>query len=477
MSNTWIANNRSELLRCCRIGAAAVAFALGFLGPSAPRAAAEPGLQEFSEGVAETFAQLTTRRWVGPRVPFPDTRPRPTGEALLTLPFAGVTVHGPASLDPSVAEEAARALRDAIPLLRIAGWEPKVADGALGGDPLFDLYLADGAPTAGHADPGFMFTTLDTASTFATVDATLPEGSLGPCAVQAYVEARLLAQNPAEHRTLRRATAALLTQRLTGRWGCADRIEEAQADPERGLLFRPESEDEDLALFLSFLSDTHDRGSTAFIRGIWQFARQDTWEGDDLRASPDFFEALSVALENSGLHLAFTARAIAIQRFSTGERRGRSQSHTAQALPGAAPPIRREIAWSSLPRRLRPEPRGIGVFGSSYTRIDVSDAPARSRLRIWLESEWGAGWALSAVSFDADGHERGRVYAGPSERADMSFLPVEIDEGVAEVIIVVANVGYDRPDPDVDPGEYPDPHFRLILGGQTDEAVSAIRGE
>jgi hypothetical protein len=123
-------------------------------------------------------------------------------------------------------------------------------------------------------------------------------------------------------------------------------------------------------------------------------------------------------------------------------------------------PVLDAPAWNALPKHVPPREPGLRAYGSAYSRVDVRAAPAQSRLHVWLRGDPQARWSLVAVRLDAQGRELARI-AAPPRRVPQSYLPVELTQDTADVLLVVTALPYRAPaeaDPDAPP-----PTFRLIL--------------
>lgn len=162
-------------------------------------------IDEFADAIAESLAP----RWAGPRVPWPDPRPRPPSAGVLRSRWAPVAVHPSPATRPERAERALMALEDAHEWLAARRWPLPVSDGGYGGTTEFDLYLDDTAGGLGEPvielgiDAPRTWEGLDGASVFAIVrDAERFE----PAVISAYVQATLLSEDPAEAPAWRAAT-------------------------------------------------------------------------------------------------------------------------------------------------------------------------------------------------------------------------------------------------------------------------------
>ena len=406
-----------------------------------------PGLEEWSEAIAQGIGG---RRWEGPRVelPAPDERPDvPVATRSLLAPLA---VHAGRDVSEADVAAALSALEAAWLSLREAGWGEPLPDGGRGGTAGFDLYLERGAElgASAGADPQVYWSYHDGVSSFARVDPDVAD--VDACVADAYAQALLLALDPAEAREWRRATSAWLAFGLTGRWGCEEHVITQQREPWRSWIAGAAGEGSGGALFLAMLSAQHDRGTGAFIRDLWQLARQRTWEGYGLRASPDLWEALEVSIEVAGDDLYESIEDFASARWFGGDARRERAAPIpiVRALPGeASVPFHDTIEWRELPEHTPEADPPLEPFGSGYVRVSTRDAPDGTVLRVWLRGEYGVRWSLVAVRLDANGRELARLSA-PPRREPRSYLVLELMDDTDEVILVVTNLSSRLPDAD-----------------------------
>ncbi len=372
--------------------------------PDTDRHSVMPGVDEY----AEAMVKLTTRVWIGPRVPFPKehSRPRVTQTAISMV--APVAVHASERVDAEKLDAALRELEESYRSLSVLGWPLPVADADLGGGGELDVYLVPSDPrTEAFVDAPVMWSYLDRASTFAVIDESVGPAELPACVASALVKATLLALDPAEAPRWRDETAAWLSEELSGTTKCAD------------------DEDKDVGLLLAFLSARHDGASGSFVRDVWELASQRTWEGQGLRASPDMWGALDTALRMSGDSLDDNIEAFAIAKVG-------------------------EFAWtgrlSQLPKRVVHR-RAVDPYESAYLRLEI-DAHDHGLVRAWFEGEYGVRWSFVTLQVDGSGTEVGRLSAPRTSGTPRAFLPIELDRGAKEVIFIVTNLSSRLPDAD-----------------------------
>lgn len=427
---------------------------------------------------ARAIAEGSTPRWTGPRAPWAPSGERPELDGYVARSMLRpVAVRGARGVSPEAVDRALEALEAVSAWMEERGWGEPYPDGGRGGGDGFDLYLHDEplAPAAPgtfdrtEAAPGeadevppravrvgwdvvVPWAPLDAATSFAELDVSQLEGdddALASCVASAYAQALMVQQDPAEAPAWRRAIGAFVAWQLTGSFGCAsDAIESQQARAERGLVTHAPGAGEAGAMLLAALSARHDGGTGDFVRDVIQAARQWTWEGEGLRAEPDIWHSITHFLSLSRQPVNRLLEDVAIGRWFTGTRAGLG----ARALPvmrdvPGEVPIAASVEWSQLPRTPVRGALELEPQGSAYVLADVRAAPAGARLRVWLRGEFGVQWSMVAVRLDAEGRELGRMRT-PVRREPRAYLPVELDERTASVLIVVTNLSWRRPDAD-----------------------------
>lgn len=473
-------------------------------GAAAQDAPAIPGLSTWADAVTADGV------WTGPRIAYPEPTPRPpaAGRSRASLLFP-VAVHAEtAALDARTALALA-ALESAYERLVAEGWPAPPPDGGRDGTDGFDLHLraahatldapswvpSERAPPERFARAGLdapdLLSDVDGALTFAEVYAGVSDDRLEACVTAALVEAALLAADPAEAPSVRRATATFLAWTWTGHFGCDDEpVILAQREPTRAYLGHDPSTGEGGALLLSALCERHDGGTGAWLRDVWNAARQRSARvgpsgvgataaggtgasaggssaGLELHALPDLPWMLVMATELTRTPLLRTVVDLAASRWFAGSRRAGARLAILRALPDeATPQAWIETSWARLPRRLLFGEREVEPYGTAYALVDVRAAPAGSRLQVWMEGEYGVEWSLVGMRVGRDGREIGRTRAPPRERDPRSYLSIELLEDTAEVVLAVTNLSGRGPDADE-----PDEHgrsFRLTVDRESD---------
>ncbi len=427
-------------------------------GPAEEPNSIMPGVDD----MADALVNLTARRWEGPVTPWPAERDRPDAAASLRSELLPLAVHGPAGRLP----ELLRDLEEVATFVSAGGFARPFPDGSLGGGPEFDVYL-EPTETLVEVRPdrplGWSF--LDGVTTHALLDPGVPRGDRLACLAQAYGEGLALEADPAEAPAWHRALGSFLAWELTGRFGCADAIDRQQSDAGLPWIGSGDLQAADGGagggLLLAMLSQRHDGGDGAFVRELYQFARQRTWEDGDLRASPDLWQALDRAVELSGDRLGSMIEDFSVVRGFLGQADRHSPMQALRGLgPGASPAVVFELGLADLPHHTPNGPE-LQTHGTVFARVDVRGAPAQSRLRVWLRGEYGVEWGLTASRLDASGKELARLSAPPRRHDRRSYLPVELTADTATVLVGVTNLSHRLPDDDL-----PDSNgraFRLIF--------------
>jgi hypothetical protein len=423
----------------------------GLLGLTTP---ARAQILDAPREYAKAFVEATTPRWDGQTVTWPEPQPRPARavHTLRSLEWP-VNVHGGSHLPPSRLEAALEALEAAAAWLDHGGWPAPLPDGGRGGTGGFDLYLTplEQGLVGAFMDAPVAWSHYDAASTFAVVDPAAPGDSLAACVTSAYVQAMVFGQDPAEAPPWRQATGTLAAWLLTGEWGCTNSADQPQRDPWRAWVGDGDRTDESAggALLLAMLSERMDGGRGSFVRDLWQVARQRSIGTDDLRGIPDLWQAIGLLLDMAEQDVDETLADLAVARYFAGARDRHAPFVALRGLgPEATVPLAWRTGWQALPARSPPADPPLEPTGCAHALVDVEGAPDDSVLRIWMRGEYGVRWSLTAVRLDAEGRELSRMTA-PDRKVPHSYLPVQLTEGTAHVLIVVTNLSSRLPDADI----------------------------
>jgi hypothetical protein len=426
--------------------------AWGLLAMAATARADDPlGVREYAAAIVE----LTTPRWEGQVVPWPDPTPRPAaGAHVLRSDRWPMSVHLGSEVPVAYGEAALAALEAARDHLAHAGWPEPYPDGGLGGTGDFDLYLEplEAGLVEAFADAPVPWSQYDAVTTFAVLDPATPEYALAPCVAAAYAQAALYGQDPAEARAWRQASGAYASWLVTGEVGCTDAAAEQQRHPHLAWVREDDvpASGSGAGLLLAMLSERYDDGDRVLVRDLWQLARQRSTGTPHLRGTPDVWQALDLLLDGAGLGTEQVLADAGVDRFFSGERAGHAPLAVLRALgPGATVPVAWRTRWPKLPARSAPADPPLEPTGSAYALVDVADAADEAILRVWLRGEYGVRWSLVAVRLSAEGRELSRMTAPERTQIPHSYLPVQLTADTAQVLVVVTNLSSRLPDADL----------------------------
>jgi hypothetical protein len=424
-----------------RSNLACVALAVSLLAQPAKAQNDPLGVDE----MAQAIVSMTSPVWTGPRTPAPVPVERPKSASLaIRSPHSLLAVHADPEVGPETLRRALRALEEARARLDALGWPEPISDGDRGGGAEMDLYLTGTLSAGAYSDGLVQWSYLDRASTFAVVSPATPAAWVDACVTSAYAEAMLMSADPAEAAAWRRATAAWLTWELTGVPGCDDAVSRQQAEPHRSWIAGAAGDGSGGLILLAYLSERHDGGSCRFIRDAWSLASQRTWEGGALRAEPDLWSAIDVAISASGDRLADNIEELAVLRWFIG--RTKSLHPVARSFDGdAMVPISKRM--TRLPSRVTGS-KPLQPFGSAYVVMDSAAWKGTSRLRAWLRGEYGVRWSFVAVQLDGNGSEIQRIASPHTTSSPNAYLPIELDGQTRRLLFVITNLSGDLPDAD-----------------------------
>lgn len=414
--------------------------AAALCAPGAARAQLIPGIDEWAEATVKSGES----KWKGPRVPFPTPMARPESQARLRSLAWPLTLHGTERMSAARAERTLRSLEDAYALFVATGFVDSFGDGGQAGTGDHDVYIVPFAPAGVDAqvDATEPFSPLDGARAFALLDARIPGENLEVCAAQALAEMLFYERDPAEAESVRKSSAAYLAFLATGRMGCDDAAERADDAPYRAP-FGPET-GAGGARFLSLIETRETRGTGVFLRDMWQFARQDTWEGAGLRASPDLLEAMVRSIELHQERFEDIAAELAL----TGYLARTPDLHKTRKKPIS--PLMAEVLWDELPEHVGPAEPALEPLGSAFALVHTGGRAAP--LKVWFRGELGVRWALGAVKLDAQGRDLGRLRV-PARDNPNGFLVIELDPSCQSVLLAVTNMSDGTPDADAFRGD------------------------
>lgn len=398
---------------------------------------APPGQAQLSEALtkwADNTVGLSTLKWGGPRVPFPRPTARPQGAVRLESPSWPLSVHADASVPRARVEQVLEAAEATFALLSAAGFLTSFGDAGQGGSAGRDVYVLDGyvgaqpAPGPAHeaelsqlpsaraeVDASDNFSALDGTRSFVLLDARVPRERVFACTAQGLIEAQLVELDPAESVGVRRSSAAYFASLLTG-----ELCDDGQGSPQS----YPFADGQTAlgAAWLEQLSARQDGNRGTFLFDMWQFARQRTWEGHELRASPDLLEAIDSALD--------------VQRESFVL----VSAELAEDLARRTQRAVREVSWSALPAFTPKSDPPLAPLACKQLRVELGQPRPGARLRVWSRGEAGGRYVLSASRLAESGSVLARLELEP-RRDPTSQLHVELDAQTTAVLISVTRVG------------------------------------
>ncbi|MEY4514173.1 MAG: hypothetical protein RLZZ450_6295 [Pseudomonadota bacterium] len=425
--------NSARLPYLQRLGWLALAWLLASAS-SAP-AAARAQLGEDLQRWADSTVGRASTKWKGPRVPFPPPVQRPESAQRLDSLSWPVSVHAGRTVLPARVVAALAAAEATYTMLFAAGFVTSFGDAGQGHGGGRDLYVVDGnvgRPPQGSLsisasaalDAAGNFSALDGARAFALLDARVPGDRIFVCTATALIEAQLFELDPAESAAMRRSSATYFARVLTGEPACDDAETALSAYP-----FDAEAPASG-ADWLGALSARQDQNRGTFLFDMWQLARQVTWEGHDLRASPDLLESIEKVLTVSRDDFALVAAELA----------------EAVARSRGAP---RTVHWAELPSFTPKSAPALGVLGSEQVLVSLDGPRPTERLRVFSRGEAPGRYTLSAQKLDARGNTLSRMELAPT-REPTAQLHVELDAQTFSVLVSVTRVEDDggAPDPD-----------------------------
>jgi hypothetical protein len=385
----------------------------------APGARAD-GLIEGIDDWSRAMVLPANAVWRGPRVEPPVPTARPVLSQRLDASLLPLSVHAGPEVAPSVLRAVLGAGEAAFARWAAEGlFEPR-GDGGAGGTSGYDLYLM---PTSRDIDSGVDVSSpvrdLDAVRAFALLDTRVGPARLAACTAEALADALLRELDPAERDQPRRASAVFFAQLATGAEGCG-----APEPLPSSSVFGDDVQRPELAPWLAALDARHAHGGGRFVADAWQLARQRTWEGEGLRASPSLIEAVAAMLAREDEPIV---RAL-------GELAG--EAGRALLVTGEGPRALTRLELARLPARVVSAP--LAPLATRYVLVRVDDPQPGERISVWLRGEYGVRWALSALRLDAQlaplGHLDAKVRDAPSGELHVELMP-----GTAYVLVSATN--------------------------------------
>ena len=351
------------------------------------------------------------------------------------------------------------------------GLPPPLGDQGRGGSDHFDMYLLPPDRTT----PGFERVRtfpdtprpggFDRASGFCTALADDP-ALLERAATLCLGEAIALAFDPAETPHLRRAFATELW------WTVAlptsldfEAIERVQRRPTRALAARELSADsEGSALLFDYLEaklgagEPGELSASLFSASVQTTpASAPTWVNE-----PDVFDVLRHTFDESEPRMAELLGDLAVRRAFLGARDdGAHWPELAWSGAYGAVNLDWDLAWKSLPRRVRVTP--VEPTGAVVVRLDLAEMPPGAPLGFQAEWEPPAAFQWTLVRLGSDGIELGRLvvpFQSRETKAEARLVNLADTKVVLAIGTHIERVDVEQPfDPDVAPFE---PHAAFV---------------
>jgi hypothetical protein len=400
------------------------------------------------------------------------TRDRPSASSRVCSLSRPVCAHADAAVSHGTLLAALDALELAFARLTDGlGLPPPLGDQGRGGSDHFDMYLSPPDRTT----PGFERVRtfpdtprpggFDRASGFCS--ALADEGALLERAAALCVgEAIALALDPAETPHLRRAFATELwwTVGLPTSFDF-EAIHHIQQRPTRALAARELSADsEGSAILFDYLEAKLGAGEPGTLSASLFSASVQTTAADAVtwRNEPDVFDVLRHTLDESEPRMAELLGDLAVRRAFMGVRDdGDHWPELAWSGDYGAVHIDWDIAWKTLPRRVRVTPTEPN--GAVMVRLDLAGMPAGVPLGFQAEWEPPARFQWTLVRLGSDGIELGRLVV-PFQSRETAVEARLVNLADTKVVLAVGthieHVDVQQPfDPDVAPFE---PHAALV---------------
>ena len=412
------------------------------ISSSVPSASASPE-QPVEKSLLEESATAAGRSIFPSRA-----RPLPTETPRRICSFvAPVCVHAAASVSDVAMAHVLLGAERFYRVMWALGLPEPLADGELGGDARYDLYVLPDIPTmqtiADDLPPGSFW---DQTSAFTVLPPPVAPFGCDSEALIARALGRALALriDAGMEDSAMAMAETYLADIVTD---CAIQsiaaVDDLQRFPDRTLEFHVADEASVAFLFARYLDDTYGLGQPGGV--LFSLLSVATQHASASRLhfanEPDLFDALRSNAAARGKPIDDLWLDFAVNRAFIGSRSDAGHLVDVDKY-GDAGRVRFEwnVPLSSLPRRLAPM-RPIEALGSTYLWVDLQNAP--ENLELVFVADWEAGvlfhWMI--VKVDAHGLELGRIsIAGirGSIRAERSLLDLR---GVSGLVIVGVNCG------------------------------------
>ncbi len=384
------------------------------------------------------FAVAAKPKWATTAgAPFGPVVERPVHPVRSCDPVAPVCVHAPASVPPEVVARARVALAYAwsvaIETMRIP---PPILDGARGGDPRLDVYLAhevEGSIVVGR-DPIDRLVDHDAAPAFLLLDEDVVRRGgceLSFTATRALVRASALGIDASETPVLVDGLARRVADVVAPCPTLVDpTIAEVQSKPWRSMGASPTG----YQLLARTLDRQFGQGLAAIVPAVLSMAvnhRGIIVPGADDELGPVHFhndttvlDVLSLTLIDAGSTLEEVLLEVA----------------SARALDRIAPAYEWTVPVSSLPRRFALR-RPIEPMGMTFVKIDLDAPPKSDGIELDLAWDGGAKFIWKVLKVDGAGKKIGEVPVPPLETTRKVTVDVRRLAGARSIVLCGVNVG------------------------------------
>ncbi len=337
-----------------------------------------------------------------------------------------------------IAEDALAALRAQAEL------PPPRPDGALGGSPELDLYLArQDRPLRVGQDPPTR-SPVDRGSGFAVLDERLTGCARRLSVFRAVASAALMAIDAGAEPALFAVFGGYMAATLSG---CPreleDAVDQAQRAPERSLFFAESLDDAAAAPILPlYLEGGFASGAPGALLTAMAYGGEQSTPIDATRFHnrPDLFEVLRRVARAKDKRVDEVLLDLAVSRAFHGDRDdGRHVGETSWL--GSFGRVRFDgvFGLKTLPRRAAFTP--LEPTGSTYFWIDLAGAPAGLRVALRIEWEQPSTLRWAAARIGPAGEELSRVEITTPQATEAVEREVSMLDGVAALLVVGVNVG------------------------------------
>ncbi|MCC6648878.1 MAG: hypothetical protein IT374_25345 [Polyangiaceae bacterium] len=338
----------------------------------------------------------------------------------------------------AIAEEAEGAL------LAQAGLPRPLPDGAQGGSPELDLYLARRPQPLGLGQDLPTRHPVDRASVFAVLDERASGCAARLAVYRAVAAASLSAVDAGAEAYLFAGFGGYLAATLSG---CPreleDAVDRAQRAPEASLFTARALDDGAASPILPlYLEGGFASGAPGALLAAMAYGGEQSTPIDATRYRnrPDLFEVLRRVARSRDKRVDEALLDLAVARAFLGDRDdGRHVGETSRFGAFGRARFDGDFPLASLPRRVAFTP--LMPTGSTYFWIDLAGAPEGVRVALRLEWEQPSTLRWAAVRVGQRGEELSRVEITTPQATEAVEREVSVLDGAAGLLVVGVNVG------------------------------------